>query len=113
MCYLWSMPNFFALTRKSNPEAGRVVLNTIDEEICALVGDEVHPKKYCRGWFDFIGRRLADGDSWDEVREAHLSLKARYPDDADLAAFQDDLVKITDWLEANFTVESGYTRERR
>jgi hypothetical protein len=106
------MPNFFRLTRKSAPEAGPVVLNTVDEEIAALVGEPVDNRRYCCGWFDLIGGRLAGGMSWGEIRAAHLSLKTQYPDDADLAAFQDMLVKITDWLEANFDVESGYTRRR-
>ena len=100
------MAAYFTLTRKSAPEAGPVALNAVDAEICALMGQPVHERRYCLGWFDAIGYWLACGQSWIQVREHHAEGR-RYPseDEAGRDAYYDGLAKILDWLEAEFMVD--------
>ena len=51
------MPNCFQLTKKGESEP--TPLSKIDEELCHLVGIEVHPTRYVLGWFDSIGWWIA------------------------------------------------------
>ena len=102
------MAVYFNLTRKSNPEAGPVVLTALDVEICALTDQQVHPSKYCLDWFDNVGYWLAVGKTWAEIRAMHTEWRAdvRGLDSLDgHNAFHDLLAKIVDWLEVNFIVE--------
>ncbi len=107
------MPNFFSLTRKSDPAAGPVSANTLDEEICAHLGVEIHPTNYHVYWYDSIGFRLALGMTWDEIRgrfreqEEDANAKGEF-EYADLMGV---LLRITDWLEERFTVDSGHCRK--
>lgn len=70
------MPNFFALYRKGTKHgeadvANAVPLTTVDEEICALLGEKPDPKYYVRGWVDSIGWMLAvNGLKLHEIRKA-------------------------------------------
>jgi hypothetical protein len=96
----------FALTRKSAPEAGPVNLGHLDVEIARAFGEEPHAVRYYYGWFDSIGYRLAQGMTWDEVREALTPRTERDLADADYCAFLARLREITTWLEERFTVES-------
>lgn len=100
------MAAYFTLTRKSAPEAGPVALNAIDAEICALMGQPVHERRYCLGWFDAIGYWLACSETWAQIRERHLQWRADpSEDDAGRDAYYDGLAKILDWLEAEFMVD--------
>ena len=56
------MPNHFQLIDKKTNKP--VSLKEIDEEICDLIGVEVHPKFYggdLYNWFDIIGFQIAMG----------------------------------------------------
>ncbi len=107
------MAAHFNLTRKSAPDAGPVNLHDLDVEICALIGEPVHPTRYCIGWFDSIGYWLAVGKTWDEIRELHAEGRActRGTDmiDPEAAAAHhavyDELEKVRAWLEENFISE--------
>jgi hypothetical protein len=102
-------PNCFQLVRKSDPGAGPVVLNRLDEEICALVGDPVHPRSYCRGWFDSIGFDLSMGKKWTQIR---AEIVERNADDKRAGYYNPDfdLLPILDYLEKNFTVSAWCER---
>ena len=104
------MPNYFQLTRKSDPEAGPVSLNQIDEELCAAFGFDPDPEWYVFGWFDSIGGRLASGSSWDDCRACFREqvADAERRGDADYAALMNKLVEVADWLEERFTANTGY-----
>ena len=107
------MPNFFTLTRKSNPEAGPVDFVTIDEEICAHCGVTPDPDRYLDGWYDSIGFRLAFGKSWDEIRKdfSLQAMEANERDDgAPYSVLMHRLMRITDWLEERFEAACGFTR---
>ena len=111
------MAAHFNLTRKSAPDAGPVNLYDLDAEICALIGEPVHPSRYCIGWFDSIGYWLAVGKTWDEIRTMHAERAAcLLPADglwnpeavAAHHAFYDRLEKVRAWLEENFIPEHWY-----
>ena len=53
------MSSCFQLTRKGETEP--IELNTLDEELCGMLGVPVHPERYVRGWHDTIGFSLAMG----------------------------------------------------
>ncbi len=94
------MPNCFTLTRKG--EVKPTPLAKIDEELVALMNArgfpaELHPVKYCHGWFDIIGFGLACEKTWDDLRKAETDYAAEYPGYNP----QPYLVMI-DYLEANF-----------
>lgn len=107
------MAAHFNLTRKSAPDAGPVNLHDLDVEICALIGEPVHPTRYCIGWFDSIGYWLAVGKTWDEIRTMHAEWRAdigrlNMADPEAVAAyhaFYDRLEKVRAWLEENFISE--------
>lgn len=61
------MPNCFQLIRKSQPEAGPVVLTEVDEELCRHFGVSIHPYCWYENWYDIIGFRLALGRSFAEI----------------------------------------------
>ena len=102
------MPNCFSLTRKSNLEAGPVVLQKVDEEMCAYFGQEVHPKYWYCGWYDAIGFSLAMGKNWQQIRVdlsiyvAEDILKKKW----DLMFWDRRRIEITNWLEENFTYDA-------
>lgn len=60
------MPNCVRFINKETSTA--IQLNLLDEELCLLVGDEVHPTRWCRNWFDVIGFMAAMGDSYADIR---------------------------------------------
>lgn len=47
------MALFIQLTRKGETEP--TPLNKVDEELCSLLGVEVHNSQYVHHWLDFIG----------------------------------------------------------
>lgn len=107
------MPNYFSLTRKSNPEAGPVDFVTIDEEICAAFEVTPHSEHFVDGWYDSIGFRLAFGKSWDEIRGDFVLQRAEADNRDDGAPYSDlmsRLIAIANWLEERFAVDCGYTR---
>jgi hypothetical protein len=93
------MPNCFQLTKKGESEPTSLV--KVDEEICAHLGREVHPKWWCCGWYDIIGFSLAMGDDFAKIRGW---LEANN--------FSEDMIKILDYLEANYTASSWYETKR-
>lgn len=101
------MPNYFSLTRKTDPGAGPVPFADIDDELRAALGYEPHPQRYLASWYDLIGMQLASGQTWDAIRREYADRKAR-ASDAEYAELVELLVKIVDWLEAHFDVHSGY-----
>lgn len=82
------MPNCFQLVPIGTdiPEN----LNAVDEKICRLLGQDVHPKYYAADWFNELGFYYALGRTFAEVRES--------------VAGSDRLTKINDWLEKNYTI---------
>ena len=100
------MPNCFALTRKSDPQAGHVKLATIDDELCAHLEVAPNPKHYFMSWVDIIGFALACGKSFEQIRADMLErMPEGHPDETDADR---TYLKIIDWLNANFTSDAWY-----
>lgn len=96
------MPNCFQLIRKSDPEAGPVVLATVDEEMCDHFNMPCDPKEWFCEWYDCIGFRIATGDTFDSIKtefEAYVADGQRY---------YIDLLAILGWLDTNFTTNAFY-----
>jgi hypothetical protein len=100
------MPACFHLIRKADQEAGPVSLVKVDEEMARHFGHEPHPKHWFYAWFDMIGFRIALGRTPEYIRDA---IKEEYADEPDC---RDMLLKIIDWLEANFINDCRYQRGR-
>lgn len=83
------MPNCFSLTRKSDPSAGPVSLQLIDDEMREHFGEEPDPKNWYLYWYETIGFSLACGKDWEWIRKNN---EAR--------------VHIVKWLEENFIVDA-------
>lgn len=90
------MPNCFSLRRKGNPEAGPVVLTTVDEEICRALDEEVDEKLWCRNWYNIVGLLLACGKSFDDIREICSDTPA--------------IVEVVNFLADNFVSDAWYSR---
>lgn len=88
----------FNLTRKG--EKSPTPLAKIDEELCRLLDKPVDPIKYVEEWFNIIGFPLATGKTIAEIRP---TFDGTFHNDA-------NLVKICDYLEANFTPDSWRDR---
>lgn len=104
------MPLFFNLYRKGAPEGSAPVSAiALDTEICALFGAEPDQHYYFAGWFDSIGLRLAQRQTWDEIRAKFTEARAAAIAGGDLeyAEVYTTLLKIVDYLEAGFTAEGG------
>lgn len=93
------MPSCFQLTRKSTPDIGAILLAQIDNEMRAHFGVPADSSSWYHNWYNTIGFFLALGKSFDDLRKLF-----REPgwDHAD------ELIKIVDWLDENFTVKSWY-----
>lgn len=98
------MPNHFCLFRKSDTSEKKeaVRLTTVDEELCAYLGKEVHPEYWCGGWYDTIGFALACGKTFDDMRTC---IRDNEPDD-EQAAFA---LKMINWFDDNFTSDAWAT----
>jgi len=79
-------------------EENAVVLTSLDEEICKLVGEPIDPKKYCRGWFDVIAFWLSNGKTYAQIREQWTKWDAEREDPIYHKWFD----PIADHLEANY-----------
>lgn len=85
-----TMPSCFQLMRNG----AAVPLNQIDEEMCRHFEVACHPVRYFEGWYDTIGFLLATGKTFDQIRVTY--------------ADEPILVKIVDWLKANFESNSWH-----
>lgn len=104
------MPNCFQLTKKGEQEA--TPLNTIDRELCALLGVEEHPKLYAGHWFDHIGFKLALGKTFEQIKADITHDMALHHEDR---KYYRDMLKMAEYLDEHYTanawVEIGKRRE--
>lgn len=104
------MPNCIKFISKASKEA--VSLSKIDEEICNLLGVEVHENLYGGGyvkgsfnWFDIIGFRISTNNDNNLGQPA---LREYYKEST---IWKEDLPvinKILDYLEENYTSSAWY-----
>jgi hypothetical protein len=105
-----AMPICFNLTRigATAPEK----LSKIDEELCAILDEEVHPTRYVMSWFDMIGFELACGKKWDEIRTKITTWfdTEKAKNEFEVMVFEsilDSWLIIFDYLKNNF-IPSGW-----
>ena len=91
------MPNCFRLSRKNDPTNTPVLLNTVDEELCARFMVGVHPVKYYCDWVNIIGFRFALGRSMREIRKEFIE-----------SEYLQELLPALTWFEENFNITSHY-----
>ncbi len=96
------MPNCIRFYPKSAPTEA-ITLIQLDENICVHLGVEVHPVRYVEGWFDDIAFYGALGKSYEEIRKILIEDYCGHENCA-------TLLKILDYLEANYTMDSYYER---
>lgn len=99
------MPNCFQLTRKGEREPATLV--SVDEAICAHLGCRVDPVRYAHEWYDSIGFALAMGDTFDKIRNSYIKNDYYRPE------YKAVMVKIVDFLEANYTTSAWAEIGRR
>lgn len=88
------MPNCFTLTQKGQEHPDK--LQDIDEAICRHLGIPIHDKYWAVGWYNYVGLMLACGRSFDGIREAAIK------------DGNNDMVKVVDFLSANYTPNAWY-----
>ena len=95
------MPNCFQLVRKGHTKA--TPLNTIDRELCQLLGVKEHPKLYVAGWFNNIGFSLAMGKTFDEIVEKiEKDIASDKPEDLPYQENDKLLLKCANYLRDNY-----------
>src|SRR4051812_30972376 len=103
------MPQCFQLFNKVNSQEA-VSLNRIDEEVCNLLGSQVHDRYYggtgenSFNWFDTIGFQIACGKPLgsEELKEYYTSSslwKKELP----------VILRILEYLESNYTSNAFYS----
>jgi len=96
------MPNCFHLIPKGGdkPEP----LAQIDNKMCEHFGVVPHDRFYLRWWFDTIARKLAMGESFEEIRVKMVELDQQFPDEKDEG--EPTHAQICDWLSENYVSDS-------
>lgn len=102
------MPNCFTLTRRSNLEAGPVVLQKIDDELREHFHAPPDKVNWFNGWYNYIGYFLAFGWSWTKLRQDIDAECLMSPVDSGAHKHWALNRDILDWLEANFTSDAWY-----
>lgn len=98
------MPNYFSLTRKSEPEKGPVNLLEIDGEMCKHFDVPYHPKLWYHYWHDTIGFALATGDTFETLRKKML--KQIEETTEEFKEWDTRTLQIINWLDENFTSDA-------
>jgi hypothetical protein len=105
------MPNYFQLTRKSNPEAGPVKFVDIDAELCKHFNAPCHPTEWFMGWYDIVGFSLACGRSFESIikaQEEHLAERSGKGADTDWIKDQEMFIHLCKYLDEHFTSAAWY-----
>jgi hypothetical protein len=101
------MPACFSLRKKDVKELSRFA--DIDDEMCAAFGIPSDEKKYYMGWYDYIGFKLAVGQSFADIIRQLESDVAEYPEEQ----FSKDMLAIALWLDKYYTSDAWYDRSAR
>ncbi len=104
------MPNCFQLIPVGSSEAEP--LSTIDEKLCALVGEPIHPKNYVLGWFDNIGFSLSCGKTFDDIKQ-RLAKELAEETDPNYIPWQEKLLTMAEYLSEHYTINAWYESSSR
>jgi hypothetical protein len=80
-------------------------LISVDEAICAFLGEPVHPTEYCHGWFDHLGWHYACGLTPNLIEADLIGLltvsdASRYADEALV------MLRINAFIRERYTIDS-------
>lgn len=93
------MPNFFQLSKKTSAEFIPVAFQDIDVELCELLKIPVDKVKYCYGWYDAIGFRIATGKTMGEIKAEFIE----YANEDKGEGYYEIMLKIIAYLDENYT----------
>ena len=91
------MAHCFTLTRKG--ESKPASLQGIDDEMRIEFGEEPDKKRWLWGWYNVVGFGLAMGRDWTQLREQFAEDSA---EDEESVEFCCSMLRVIDWLEANY-----------
>ena len=99
------MPNYFQLLRKTDGAAE--VLQTVDKLLCEHFQVEVHAKYWFHDWYDFVGFKLACGESFEEIRQdthdaTTKALTVQGVDAVEECAWRDRMLEVVDFLAERY-----------
>jgi len=122
------MNSFQILDENNNP----IALNTLDEQVCMLTGNEVDPKKYCAlgkredfktdrefvfntfNWFDTVGWQIAAGKSFQDILDYYADAMKEFIGELD--EFDNVLTLETIYpyhtKVLNYWMTAGYTAKQ-
>jgi hypothetical protein len=104
----------FTLTPRVDPEHGPIYLQHLDEAICKYLNRDVHPSKWCCGWFDVIGFWLASGYSFDRIRRQIIEDALAYRSYSDHGYERErmllDNLAILQLIQDNYIVNNWWGR---
>ena len=103
------MPNCVQFFRKSDNSREAIVLNRLDEEICAHMGLPVHPTEWCCGWSN-IQLEAAMGKTLEQICEHYKAELKEYKKENLSTVWLENMVKISQYLSENFTTDSWAER---
>jgi hypothetical protein len=95
------MPNCFVLRKKGSEK--NEMLADVDVELCGVLNVPVHAKFWVRSWYDTIGLLIALGN---QLGSTELRKKAL--DIYEEGEPREDITKILDYLETNYTSDAWY-----
>lgn len=89
-------------------ESEPVAFHTVDEEMCKHFDVPCDPVKYCAGWYDAIGFRVAYGKTIVDMREEFQGYVCEIENDAANSQrnYYRTLLLILDWIEERFTFDA-------
>ena len=99
------MPNCIQFTKKGSDRP--ISMNKLDEEICGVLGVEVHPTAYVVMWFDRIAGRLAVGASWEDI-EATFKREMTEAEDEEEVEYRMAQLSALNYLRENYQHSAWY-----
>lgn len=109
-------------------DGNAIIINTLDEQICNLIGNPVHSKNYCYlgkeselltyrdrsnagNWFDILGWQIANNLSFQDIIDEYEKTFAEFIGEEDENGLIIDLKTIIPYhiMVLEFWIESGYT----
>lgn len=103
------MPNCVQFFRKSDSSRTAIVLNRLDEELCAHMKIPVHPTQWCCGWSN-IQFEAAMGKTLEQICDAYKAEVEHCEAEGLDSTWERNMLKISQYLAENFTTDAWAER---
>ena len=103
------MPNCVQFFRKSDSSRTAIVLNRLDEELCAHMNVPVHPTQWCFGW-SVIQLEAAMGKTLEQICDSYRAEVERCEAEGWDATWERNMLKVSQYLAENFTTDAWAER---